>query len=297
VSIGDLAGSQDGLVGREQLFALGLTIGQIKRRLRVGRLREVHRGVYAVGHLALPRKARLRAAALSGGDVALSHSSAAEWWEIAALRSSSIHITCPRRIDRPRLIAHRRTLPADELETLDGVLVTSVARTVLDLAATEGRHACESALRRAEFRRLGSPVSLRILLDRYPGARGAGVARTALADKLFLAATESWLEDVFLPWLVDRGFEMPLANPTLEIAGRRLRPDCLWPGARLIVELDGKAGHGGGISFEEDRERDAELLAVGYRVMRITRRRFERSPGRVERTLRAAFAGRIVPAA
>ncbi len=90
---------------------------------------------------------------------------------------------------------------------------------------------------------------------------------------------------------------MPLVNQTLEVAGRRVRPDCLWPRQRLIVELDGAAAHDTETGFEEDRERDADLLAAGYRVMRITRRRFERAPELVERALRDALSGRIVPAA
>jgi very-short-patch-repair endonuclease len=90
---------------------------------------------------------------------------------------------------------------------------------------------------------------------------------------------------------------MPLVNPTIEVGGRWIRPDCLWPHARLIVELDGRAAHAAEIGFEQDRERDADLLAAGYRAMRITRRRFERAPGRVERALRDALAGRIVAAA
>lgn len=295
--IADRAKAQDGLVSRRQLVEVGLSAYQITRALRDGRLHEVHRGVYAVGHLSLPRKARLRAASMIDGGVALSHSSAAEWWEIVGLRSSLVHVTAQRRLRHPRLIAHCRTLPPDELETVDGVLATSVARTLLDLAATEGRQPFESALRKAEFRRLGSAVALPELLDRYPGARGTRLARRVLGDKLYLAATESWLEDIFLPWLLDRGFEMPLVNPTIEIGGHRIRPDCLWPDARLIVELDGKAGHGGEIGFEEDRERDADLLAAGYRVMRITRRRFERHPLRVERALTVALARRVVAAA
>jgi hypothetical protein len=257
----------------------------------MGRLAEIHRNVYAVGHTSLTRQGRLRAASMVGPDVALSHSSAAEWLEIANLRSGRIHVTCPRRLRRPTLIAHRRNLPADELEEIDGVLATTLARTILDIAGAEGEVACTSALRKAERRRLTDPVGLPTLIARYPRARGTAIAQRALDEGLFRAETESPLEDQFLAFLVARHFDpLPAFNPILHLAGRTFRPDCLWPEQRLIVELDGRTDHELELGFESDRERDAELIAAGYRVIRITRRQLELDPDGVERRLRAALA-------
>ena len=290
----DLAGRQDGLVTRDQLLSLGATAGAIDHWLRAGRLHEVHRGVYTVGHCSLPRRGRLRAASMVGPDVCLSHISAAEWWAIVGPRTGHPHITAPRRITRPRLIAHHRALPADEIEGDDGVRLTSVSRTLFDLAALGDRQLFESALRKAEFRQLGGRLSLADLIERYPRARGVVLARTVLEQQLYRLPTESWLEDVFLPFLVARRFEMPLVNPTIQIRGDRYRPDCLWPRQRLIAELDGRAGHAGELGFESDRVRDAALLGAGYRIMRITKRRFEISPDAVDRDLRDALAARVV---
>ena len=285
--------AQDGLIDRAQLLAAGLSDRNIRYRRQTGRLAEVHRGVYAVGHISLPRKARLRAASMVGPDVALSHTSGAEWLTIAALREGFVVVTAPHRIRRPRLIAHHRALPDDELEEVDGALVTSVSRTLFDLAATEGRQPFESALRKAEFRHLTSRTSLPHLLARYPGRPGqCARAGRCSADKLYLLPTESWLEDVFLPFLVAREIEVPGTNVEIETAGGRCRVDCLWPAQRLIVELDGRETHDTDSAFEDDRDRDGDLVAAGYRVLRFTYDMVRRRPDVVERRLRAALADR-----
>jgi hypothetical protein len=295
-AIRDRAGAQDGLVSRAQLLELGLSAKNIKYRLSIDRLNQVHQGVYAVGHSALTRRGWLRAATMIASDVALSHGSAAEWHEIRSPRTGYVHITSPRCIRRPKLIAHRCALPADELETIDGVLLTSVSRTLFDLAS-DGRDTFESALRKAEFRNLTSRLSVPDLLARYPGARGTSTIREVLGARLYLLPAESWLEELFLPFLYDRAIEMPETNVTLEAEGCRYRVDCFWPGARLVVELDGRDGHARELAFESDRERDGNLLAAGYRVLRITRLQLEQEPDLVERRLRAALAARVVRSA
>lgn len=287
---------QDGLIQHAQLLGHGLSLTQIHYRLRVGRLTRIHRGVYAVGHSAITRKARLRAATMIATDVRLRLFSAAEWWSLISPRTGNVLVTSPRCIRRPGITATHQTLPADELETDDGVPRTSVSRTLFDLAS-EGRDTFESALRKAEFRNLTSLLSVPDLLDRYPGARGTTTIRSVLGAKLYLRHTESWLEELFLPFLLDRGIELPQTNVTLEAEGHRYRVDCFWPSARLVVELDGRDAHARELAFESDRERDGNLLAAGYRVLRITRLQLEQEPDLVERRLRAALAGRVVSSA
>jgi len=288
-----LARRQDGLVSRSELTAERFTRNQIEHLLELGHLHEIHRGVYAVGHSAITRRARLRAATLIGPDVALRLFSAAEWWSLISPRTGNVHVTSPRCIRRPNIIATRQTLPADELETNDAVLLTSVSRTLFDLAG-RGRDTFESALRKAEFRNLTSLLSLPDLLERYPGARGTVTVREVLGARLYLKHAESWLEELFLPFLAARGIEIPETNVTVEAEGCRYRVDCLWRDARLIVELDGRDGHSRELAFESDRDRDGNLLAAGYRVLRITRLQIEEQPDLVERRLRAALAARVV---
>jgi hypothetical protein len=86
-AIAALATRQHGVVSRAQLLDLGVGAGAIKHRAGLGRLRPLHRGVYAVGHRALRREAWWMAAVLAAGPgAALSYRSAAELWGIRASR-------------------------------------------------------------------------------------------------------------------------------------------------------------------------------------------------------------------
>ena len=264
-----VAARQDGLISRERLIGEGASPEQIARLLTANRLHEIHRGVYAVGYSSITRKARLRAATMIGPDVALRLYSAAEWHTLISPRTGNVHVTSPRCIRRPNIIATRQSLPADELETNDEVLLTSVSRTLFDLAG-QGRDTFESALRKAEFRRLTSELSLPALLERYPRARGTVTIREVLGARLYLKQADSPLEELFLRFLAARAIELPETNVTLEAEGVRYRVDCLWRDVGLIVELDGRDGHARELAFESDRDRDGNLLAAGYRVLRIT---------------------------
>ncbi|HEY1594842.1 MAG TPA: DUF559 domain-containing protein, partial [Thermoleophilaceae bacterium] len=67
--------------------------------------------------------------------------------------------------------------------------------------------------------------------------------------------------------------------------------DAHWPGTNLIVELDSRAFHLNPTAFEEDRERDAQLLLASYRVVRITDRQLTREPKKVANRIRILLAG------
>ena len=173
--IAELADGQHGVVARRQLLALGVGEEAIEVRLRAGRLHRLHRGVYAVGHRVLSREARWMAAVLfAGPDAVLSHRSAAALWGMPAPSSRAIEVTTPRK-SRSRGSIHRHfaVLPADEVTTERGIPVTTVPRTLFDLAATSSVDVVEHALRESEYLRLHDRLSLPDLLARYPGRRGS----------------------------------------------------------------------------------------------------------------------------
>jgi very-short-patch-repair endonuclease len=99
--------------------------------------------------------------------------------------------------------------------------------------------------------------------------------------------TRSALERRFVEFCREQNLPAPVLNAA--VAGFQV--DAIWPGERLIVELDGFAFHRTRGSFERDRIRDADLQLAGYRVLRITSRRLEREPEAVARTLRSLLAG------
>lgn len=293
MSIAELAEAQHGVVARRQLLELGLGEDGIDSRLRRGLLHRLHAGVYAVGHRVVPREGRWMAAVLAGGRHAvLSHHSAAALWGIRRPSNGAIEITTPSKgRSRAGLRRHSISLPADEVTTEDGIPVTTVPRTVFDLAAVSSLDVVENALRQAEYLRLHDCLSLPHLLERYPGHRGARAIRQCLVRRSEVPGhTRSWLEERFLPFLRKHQLPLPRLNAWIEVGGRSFQVDCLWPQAKVVVELDGFAAHGTRIAFREDRARDRRLRVAGYGVTRIAPEQLEEEPRAIAADLRALLA-------
>jgi very-short-patch-repair endonuclease len=271
-----LAERQHGVVGRCQILDAGVGRRVVERRLEAGRLHVVQRGVYAVGHRVLTREGQWMAAVLAAGPrAALSHRSAAALWMVRS--STELEVTVPTGRARPGIMIHRALVPADELTTQRGIPVTTVPRTLFDLAGNLPRHQVERAINEAEVRRLADPLSLADLLDRYPRRLGAPAIRSILHDGV--TVTRSELEARFLSFLRKCGLPRPETNTRLHVAGRWIECDCLWRERGLIVELDGWAAHGTAAAFERDRARDRILQAHGWRLARVTWRQL-RDDGR-----------------
>lgn len=286
----DLARRQHGIVGREQLRALGMEPGAIKRRIGAGRLHIVHRGVYAVGHKAITRRGRWLAGVLASGEgAALSHRSATALWGIWGSGAGETHVTLPRKTRSQRSIRrHFGVLARDEVTVLDGIPVTTAARAVLDLAADRGEAAAETALREMEYLGIYGPVSLPALLERYPRHKGTPIVEVCL-ERLRDdpgGRVRSPLEEVFLPFLDAHRIPRPRVNAWLTIGEHRYQVDCLWPQARLIGELDGFKSHGTKRAFRKDRRRDRQLGAAGFHVVRITEDQVVGEPSELASDLR-----------
>lgn len=293
--VAELANRQYGIVGRDQLLALGLTSSAIGRRVDCGRLHAIHRGVYAVGHTAITVRGRWMAAVLASGDGAvLSHRSATALWGIWGSGTGRVHVTVPRK-SRPRrsIRRHFSVLPDDEREVVDGIPVTSSSRAILDLAGEKGEAAAEAALREAEYLAIYCRISLPTLLDRHPRHPGAPMCLAALervrddpGGRL-----RSPLEELFLPFLDANRIPRPRLNAWLTVGDAIYQVDCLWPDAKLIAELDGFQSHRTERAFRKDRKRDRRLAAMGYRVTRITKGQIREEPGDVAADLCTLLEG------
>jgi predicted transcriptional regulator of viral defense system len=129
-----LAGRQHGVVAHAQLIELGVSRSAIGVWAKRGRLHRVHRGVYAVGHLALTRSGRFMAAVLGAGPgAALSHFSAAVMWGILEDRGQPIHVTAEARRRIKGVVVHVSPLEGERVRRA-GIVVTTVGRTLVDLA-------------------------------------------------------------------------------------------------------------------------------------------------------------------
>jgi very-short-patch-repair endonuclease len=232
------------------------------------------------------------AAVLAGGPRAtLSHGSAASLWALIA-PSGAVEVTRPTKA-RPRsgIRVHRSLVPADERTVVDGIPVTTMPRTILDLAAVLPGRGLERVMSEAEVLGLTDPLSLPELLARYPRRRGAAALRTVLGDETARRGiTRSELEERFVALLDAHLLPRPRLNAHLAVRGRFFEVDCLWEAERLVVELDGHAVHRTGRAFEADRERDRLLLADGWRVTRLTWRQVRDDAAAIAADLRRLLA-------
>lgn len=295
--IAALATRQRGLVGRTQLLALGLGASGIDDWVSRGRLHGIHRGVYAVGHRAMPRDAAALAAVMSCGPGAvLSHRSAAELWDLRRSAMTRVEVSTPvttgRRSRRGILLHRTRTLAREHVTRHDGIPVTTVARTLVDLAEVVSPRVVERAMDQAETVRRFDLIALHAVIEANPRRLGCRRVAAMLADHAVgTTLTRSQLEERFLRLCAGAGIPPPVINP--RIAG--LEVDFLWPDARLVAEADSRRHHATRAAFERDRERDAVLLVAGYLVVRFTERQIVGRPAHVEATLRGLLGARVSP--
>ena len=217
-----------------------------------------------------------------GLEALLSHASGAALWEVRPTAGSLVDVTTPRSRNGERGIrVHRvRALDPDDCTTHDGIPVTTVARTLLDLAETVSPTQLQRAFEEAD--RLG--LLDMCAFERLFGRRGLKpLAALVEAHRGPAPMTRSELERRFLDLCRDTGLPTPVVN--VKVAGMEV--DMLWPEQRLVVELDGHAYHRTRAAFERDRIRDAALQQAGHRVLRVTDRRLGAEPAAVVETVRS----------
>ena len=173
-------------------------------------------------------------------------------------------------IPRHREIQVHRTSRIDRRDLLcrEGILVTSPARTLLDLASLLPHPALRRAVREAMAKRRVALPQLVDVLARAGPRRGSRKLARIVADGY--TPTESVLSDIVLDLILAGGFDRPDVSKPLVLGGRRCVPDFRWPEQQLIVEADGGQWHDHKLAREDDAERDAHLEAHGEHVIRVT---------------------------
>jgi very-short-patch-repair endonuclease len=267
VAVARVAARQHGVVGRAQLLECGLSRDAIGTRVRNGRLHRLHRGVYAVGHVAPSLHRDFMAAVLACGDGAiLSHGSAAVLWGFLKPLRGPIHVTSPSTsgkaqqrgialhrspsLRNPRLIAVRQRIP-----------VTQPRRTIEDLKGAVPPQLERKAKRQAEF--LG--YELHLPTDH----------------------SRSDLETHFLSFC--RRHRLPLPEVNSRVGPWTV--DFLWPTQRVVVETDFFDYHRGSVAFEDDHQRDLGLRRHGYAVRRFTGAQIRNHPAEVVADLGEVLGG------
>jgi very-short-patch-repair endonuclease len=273
------AARQHGAIGHAQLLDAGLSQTEIRRRVAAGWLHREHIGVFAVVHPGLTPRGRWMAASLAGGEGAvLSHRSAAAHWGIS--RDGAVpSITLPgtKRRGTATLEVHAGRLRPDEVVIYEDIPVTSVGRTLLDLAEIvtldELVRTIDNATNARQLRR----STMSSVISAAKGRRGAKPLRQALLI--------TRPEDVLTRSELERRALRVVGSPRPEVNVRLqgYEVDLLWRDVRLVVELDGSAYH----DPERDTRKTANLMAHGWAVMRFTWRQVVNDPAWVRSRLAA----------
>lgn len=290
LGVAALAGRQYGVVSAAQMLELGLSKDQIFRDVASGRLHRVHRGVYAVGHDAIPRHGRCLAAVLSCGRGALlSHRSAAWLWGLTSRwqATADVTATAPREPRHMVKVHSAEAIQDEDRCVYERVPVTAIPRTLLDFAAVDPSF-LGAAVERAHRRALLDLDAIDRLLVRSRGFRGVARLRDEVEIYRVKAFTRSRLERRFLS-LVRRA-EIPPPSMNLFIAGFEL--DAFWAVERFAVELDTYDYHGDPVAFEADRLRQEDLKLAGIEMTRITGARMDREPEAIAARLRRLLSQR-----
>jgi hypothetical protein len=261
-----LAGSQHGVVTRAQLLRAGVTLAELEHRLGTGALLPVHRGVYRVGHSAPSVEARYLAAVLACGEGALlSGRAAAHLFGLLKGSAPAPEVTTrtERRVPGVRTRRSRHVDPADAA-TRRQIPVTTIARTLTDLAGDLPLDALARACHEAGVRYRTTPAHVEAVLARRPNTPGAGKLRHIIRGDA--RVTLSKLEKRFLQLLRQEGLALPQTNRPA--GGRRV--DCRWPDLQLTIELDSYQFHHSRHAWEQDRRREREARARGGEFRRYT---------------------------
>lgn len=290
-AIGQLDGptlaAEHWVVSQAELIAAGLTERQVRERVAAGVLYRLFRGVYAVGRPQVSFEGHCRAAWLAcGPDSAVSHITSARDWNFRR-STGRIHISIPRgRAGHPGLIVHRpRSLSLDDIAQRGGYAVTSVARTLLDMAPRQSPDTVAKWMHEADVAGVLDLRDVWACCERHRQHRGRTVVEAALAIEV--PDTRSGLEDLLVPIVRAAGLRIPEFNRFLWSGERLEEVDAHWPELGLIVEVDSIKYHSSQWRRRRDREKAARFRALGWTVWRIPELAITLDPSGTARRLAA----------
>lgn len=291
-----VAAAQHGVFTRAQVVRLGATRGVIHHRLRTGRWEWLARDVFRVAGAPASWRQNLMAACLAWGEGAvISHRAAAALWRLAGFEPGPVELTVPRsrRRAEPGVI-HRHPLFRADVTMVEGILVTTPARTLIDLASVVPREAVEEAMDDALRRGMVSIPLLRRRLYAIGRKGRPGVAMTRLlldSRDPSQAVPESVFERRLLRILQRAGLPAPVLQHEVRSGGRLVAViDFAYPDARLAIEADGYRWHSGRIRWDHDRARRNRLTLLGWRIIHITWTDLSRRPATMTRAVAQALA-------
>ena len=303
-----IAGNHDGLCTRRDLLAAGLSSSSIDRRVKRGTFEVVGAGIYLVPPMRTEETDRRRALLLVSGS-ALSRRTAASLHVGLRLPpphpASPIEMVAPfstRGIVAPGIVVHRTYhLPSADLTEITGLAVTTVERTICDLAASLSPRRLQFVAERAILDDLCS-------LGELAACRSAFVRRGRRGSRVLNAVMDHLQENDTQPDDAPEATEIEkLLRSALSRAGitgfveqfqpdwydgRRGVVDVAHPRAKIILEADSRRWHATTQAMADDRRRDRLAEANGWIVLRFTWHELKHRPDAVAQEIAALVAAR-----
>lgn len=270
-----LARRQHGVFCRTQAIGLGVTPEELRTLFRNGTIERVVWSVYRVSGAPQTWRQKLMIAVLAAGPgAAISGRAAAALLGLPGFREGPVEVTQLRRPSRRYKygVEHSTTcLPEHHVRVIDGIPVTTVERTLFDLAPRRsalGTYHLIKSLVHSKRSTIGKISIVAAELSRGRPTKKLAAALARAGDES--ALTESELEDLVRAVLVAAG--LPLPESQVEVGGTTApigRMDFLYRLARLVIEADSRKHHGENwLVIVADQRRDKLLIAAGYQVIR-----------------------------
>jgi hypothetical protein len=297
VELARIVRSTQSIFTAAQAEAVGIRGNGRRYRVRIGHWDQLYSGIYRLAGAPATWRGDVLAACHAGGELtAASHRSAAALWGIAGGREDALEITCSRwrRARQAGLLVHEtKLIRSSDLVQVDGIPVTSVARTLLDLGAvctpTVVEIALEAALRRNLVMLTDLTATLRELGRR--GRDGCGVLRSILDERAPHEATpESDMETFLRRVLLRHGLPAPVPQYVVRYHGRFVaRVDFAYPEERIAVEYESYEHHTGKVALVRDSARRNQLIAADWTVVTATMRDLRAGGHELAATIRSRF--------
>jgi hypothetical protein len=284
--------AQHAVITFDELRGLGLSSDEIQYRIDVRRLHPKYTKVYAVGRPDLTLDGVFLAAVRACGPRAkLCHFSALRKFELRGGGTYRIDVAAPRSIKPKKGIRLHRPLGLDALDTtiVGGIPITTVAQTLLDVAAPAYRLNVAKLLHEAAVQELLDVRAIWSVLARNPRAPGARRLEAAITAEVPL--TRSELEEAALALFRSFSVPEPETNVWVSDGEKLVEVDCLWREFGLIVEIDSRRYHGTRWRRRQDAAKTAALRAQGWNVLRIWDVEINGTPAQVAATVLTAMSG------
>jgi hypothetical protein len=297
----DIAQQQHGVVHREQLRDAGLTDHRIAGMLHRYELVQVAPTVFRIAGAPGSFRQELLAAVLDSNGFG-SHRAAAAVWDLEAFRQIRRPEVVSERWRRRRahlglgVVHETRDLRAIDTTVVDGIPVTTVVRTLIDLGAVAPRRRVGQALDDACRRKLVTieEVRARFVELARRGRNGIGTMRALLAERPGgEIPPDSYLERLVIKALADHAVPLPVRQHRVATGDFVAYLDLAWPDQRLALECDGTAFHMSVEQFHRDRERQNRLVLLGWTVLRYTYRDASQRPAWLAEQVHRALASPV----